>query len=70
MEEVYIQGENKMMTKYVTVKVSYDTEETWNTTLQEVKEIFQMMNNLKRHAIIIDINQDEEEIHRGFKSKL
>jgi len=46
-----------MMTKYVTVKVSYDTEETWNTTLQEVKEIFQMMNNLKRHAIIVDIEQ-------------
>ena len=65
-----------MMTKYVTVKVSYDTEETWETTLQEVKELFQMMNNLKRHAIIIDIeqgvNQDEEEevIHRGFTSKL
>jgi|TARA_Y100001938_G_scaffold144031_1_gene217896 hypothetical protein len=46
-----------MMTKYVTVKVSYDTEETWETTLQEVKELFQMMNNLKRHAIIVDIEQ-------------
>ena len=46
-----------MMTKYVTVKVSYDTEETWDTTLQEVKEIFQMMNNLKRNAIITDIEQ-------------
>ena len=64
-----------MKTKYVTVKVSYDTEETWDITMQEIKEIFQMMNNLKRHAIIIDveqgINQDEEEvIHRGFTSKL
>ena len=46
-----------MQTKYVTVKVSYDTEETWNTTLQEIKELFQMMNNLKRHAIIQDIEQ-------------
>tara|TARA_R100000231_G_scaffold24001_2_gene22390 strand:- start:361 stop:531 length:171 start_codon:yes stop_codon:yes gene_type:complete len=46
-----------MKTKYVTVKVSYDTEETWNITLQEVKEIFQMMNNLKRHAIITEIEQ-------------
>ena len=46
-----------MKTKYVTVEVSYDTEETWDITLQEVKEIFQMMNNLKRHAIIIDIEQ-------------
>ena len=63
-----------MMTKYVTVKVSYDTEETWDITLQEIKELFQMMNNLKRNAIIIDIeqgiNQDDEEIHRGFTSKL
>ena len=46
-----------MRTKIVTVKVSYDTEETWDITLQEVKEIFQMMNNLKRNAVIIDIEQ-------------
>jgi len=46
-----------MKTKYVTVKVSYDTEETWVITLQEVEEIFQMMNNLKRNAVIIDIEQ-------------
>jgi hypothetical protein len=45
-----------MKIKYVTVKVSYDTEETWEITLQEVKEIFQMMNNLKRNAIIISID--------------
>ena len=32
-----------MRTKIVTVKVSYDTEETWEITLQEVKEIFQMI---------------------------
>ena len=46
-----------MRTKIVTVKVSYDTEETWDITLQEVKEIFQMMNNLKRNAIITEIEQ-------------
>ena len=46
-----------MKTKYVTVKVNYDTEETWDITLQEVEEIFQMMNNLKRNAVIIDIEQ-------------
>ena len=46
-----------MRTKIVTVKVSYDTEETWDITLQEVKEIFQMMNNLKLHAIITEIEQ-------------
>jgi hypothetical protein len=46
-----------MRTKIVTVKVSYDTEETWNITMQEIKEIFQMMNNLKRHAIITSVEQ-------------
>ena len=46
-----------MKTKYVTVKVSYDTEETWDITQQEIKEIFQMMNNLKRNAIIVSTEQ-------------
>ena len=46
-----------MRTKIVTVKVSYDTEETWDITQKEVQEIFQMMNNLKRNAVIIDIEQ-------------
>ena len=46
-----------MRTKLVTVKVSYDTEETWDITVQEIKEIFQMMNNLKRHAIILEVEQ-------------
>ena len=46
-----------MKIKYVTVKVSYDTDETWDITLQEVKEIFQMMNNLKRNAIIVEVEQ-------------
>jgi hypothetical protein len=46
-----------MRTKIVTVKVSYDTEETWDITMQEIKEVFQMMNNLKRHAIILEVEQ-------------
>tara|TARA_R110002050_G_scaffold35970_3_gene89984 strand:+ start:1914 stop:2087 length:174 start_codon:yes stop_codon:yes gene_type:complete len=46
-----------MKTKYVTIKVSYDTEETWDITLQEVKEIFQMMNNLSRNAVIVSTEQ-------------
>jgi len=46
-----------MRTKFVTVKVSYDTEETWELTIQEVKEILQMMNNLKRNVIIVEIEQ-------------
>ena len=56
--EIYIGGK-KMKTKYVTVKVSYDTEETWDITQQEIKEIFQMMNNLKRHAIIVTTEQGD-----------
>jgi|TARA_B100000085_G_scaffold263950_1_gene270482 hypothetical protein len=52
-----MQGVGIVKTKYVTVKVNYDTEETWDITLQEVEEIFQMMNNLKRNAVIIDIEQ-------------
>ncbi len=54
-----------MKTKYITVKVSYDTEETWDITMQEVKEIFQMMNNLKRNAIITDIEQGVNENDDG-----
>ncbi len=46
-----------MRTKFVTVKVSYDTEETWDITLQEIKELFSMMNNLKRNAIITSVEQ-------------
>ena len=70
-----------MKTKYVTIKVSYDTEETWDITLQEVKEIFQMMNNLSRNAVIVsteqgvntnDDGQDERVIRRiaGYDSKI
>ena len=54
--EIYIGGK-KMKTKYVTVKVSYDTEDTWEITLQEVKEILQMMNNLSRNAVIVSTEQ-------------
>tara|TARA_R100000734_G_C3271479_1_gene67331 strand:- start:377 stop:550 length:174 start_codon:yes stop_codon:yes gene_type:complete len=54
-----------MKTKYITVKLSYDTEETYDITMQEVKEIFQMMNNLKRNAIIVDIEQGVNENDDG-----
>ena len=58
-----------MRTKIVTVKVSYDTEETWDITLKEVKEIFQMMNNLKRNAVIIDIEQGANKNDNRKKNK-
>ena len=44
-----------MNTKYITVKVDYDSEETWEVSLEEISEIIAMMNNLKRNAKIIDI---------------
>ena len=65
-----MQGVGIVKTKYVTVKVNYDTEETWDITLQEVEEIFQMMNNLKRNASIINIeqgvNQDSSKLSLSF----
>tara|TARA_R100000734_G_C3291883_1_gene83611 strand:- start:449 stop:622 length:174 start_codon:yes stop_codon:yes gene_type:complete len=54
-----------MRTKFITVKLSYDTEETYEITMQEVKEIFQMMNNLKRNAIIVNIEQGVNENDDG-----
>ena len=50
-------GDGQMRTKFVLVKVDYDSEETWSITLEEVQEILSMMNNLKRHAEIIEITQ-------------
>ena len=50
-----------MKKKIVTVEVSYDTEETWDITLQEVKELLQMMNNLKRNAIITRISEENDD---------
>jgi len=49
-----------MKNKIVTVRVSYDTEETWEETLSEVKEILQMMNNMKRNAIILSVVEEGE----------
>lgn len=50
-------GIMKRLVKFVSIKVEYDTEETWDITLEEVQEIFHMMNNLKRHAEIVEITQ-------------
>ncbi len=58
-------GGLNMRTRFITVKLSYDTEETYEITMQEVKEIFQMMNNLKRNAIIVDIEQGVNENDDG-----
>ena len=47
-----------MKTRYVTVRVDYDSDETWEITLEEVKELFKMMNNLKRKAEIVGIESE------------
>jgi len=47
--------------KTVVIEVSYDTEETWEETYQEVKEILQMINNLKRNAVIKSIKGDNHD---------
>ena len=46
-----------MKKKYVTIEVSYDTEETWQEAKEEIEEIMDMMNNIKRKARITNIEQ-------------
>ena len=46
-----------MRRKYITVEVLYDTEETWQEAKEEIEEIMDMMNNLKRKARITNIEQ-------------
>jgi hypothetical protein len=47
----------RMKRKYITVEVLYDTEETWQEAKEEIEEIMDMMNNLKRKARITNIEQ-------------
>ena len=49
-----------MRKKYVTIEVLYDTEETWEEAKKEIEEIIEMMNNIKRKAVIREIKQGEE----------
>tara|TARA_R100000234_G_C4897704_1_gene134297 strand:+ start:369 stop:530 length:162 start_codon:yes stop_codon:yes gene_type:complete len=49
-----------MRRKYITIEVLYDTEETWQRAKKEIEEIMDMMNNIKRQAKIIEIEQGEE----------
>ena len=46
-----------MRVKYVTIKVSYDNENTWEETEEEVKELLSMMNNLRRNAVVVSVEQ-------------
>lgn len=41
-----------MKTKFIVVRLDYDTDETWEITHKEVEEMLKMFNNLKRHAKI------------------
>ena len=51
-------GGRSMKTKYITVKVDYDSEETWEISLEEISEIISMMTNLKRKAEIVGIESE------------
>ena len=43
--------------KIIQGEFDYDTEETWDITYEEVKEMLKMFNNLKREAAIIFIRE-------------
>lgn len=46
-----------MYKKIITVEVRYDSEETWEKSLKEIEEVFLLMNNITRNALIVDIEQ-------------
>ena len=50
-----------MKRKFVTVEVKYDTEETWEKSLKEIKEVFLLMNNITRNASVIKVEQGVNE---------
>ena len=50
-----------MNRKFVTVEVKYDTEETWEKSLKEIKEVFLLMNNITRNASVIKVEQGVNE---------
>ncbi len=43
--------------KYIEVLVEYDSQETWDETEMEMREILDMFNNLKRRVKIMNIEQ-------------
>jgi hypothetical protein len=44
-----------MRRRYITAEIVYDTEDTWEVTLEEIKEVMDMMNNIKRTLVILNI---------------
>ena len=48
------EGEDKMKKKII-IEFTCDSQETWEVTQEEVNEILLMMNNLKRNAKIVEI---------------
>ena len=50
-----------MRRKFVTVEIKYDTEETWEKSLKEIKEVFLLMNNITRNASVIKVEQGVNE---------
>jgi len=44
-----------MRRRYITAEIVYDTEDTWEETLEEIKEIMDMMNSLRRKLKVLNI---------------
>ena len=44
------------MIRHVTIKLEYDTKETWDKSVKDLHELMLMMNNLSRKATVIDIS--------------
>ena len=47
-----------MKIKYVITKIEYDDENTWKETEKDIKDIIEMLTNLKRRATIIEIKEE------------
>ena len=45
-------------TKYLTVRLDYESEEVWEQSLEDIEELMKMMNNLSRQATIIKILEE------------
>ena len=43
--------------KYISVKVEYDSLDIWEETEKDIKDMLEMVNNISRKVIILNIEQ-------------
>ena len=43
--------------KYISVKVEYDSLDIWEETEKDIKDMLEMVNNISRKVIILEIEQ-------------